>query len=138
MWDAQAEWLSPHFSIVRYDTRGHGASGVPAGDYSLDDLGADVLRLADALGIERFAFCGLSLGGMIAQWLAVAAPDRVTAVVLANTSARPEAERMEARRRAALAGGMSAVADTVMQRFFSPRLLDANGPALAEAARPLL
>ena len=138
MWDAQAEWLAPHFRIVRYDTRGHGASGAPRGDYSLDDLGADVLRLADALGIERFAFCGLSLGGMIAQWLAVAAPDRVTAVVLANTSARPEAERMETRRRTVLADGMQAVVDSVMQRFFSPRLLAMNPPSVAESRRTLL
>jgi 3-oxoadipate enol-lactonase / 4-carboxymuconolactone decarboxylase len=138
MWDAQAEWLSPHFRVVRYDIRGHGASGVPGGDYSLDDLGQDALRLADALGIARFAFCGLSLGGMIAQWLAATAPDRVSAVVLANTSARPEAERMETRRRAALAGGMSAVADTVMPRFFSPRLLGADGPVVAESRRTLL
>jgi 3-oxoadipate enol-lactonase / 4-carboxymuconolactone decarboxylase len=138
MWDAQAEWLSPHFRIVRYDTRGHGASGVPAGDYTLDDLGQDALRLADELGIARFAFCGLSLGGMIAQWLAVAAPERVTAVVLANTSARPEAERMEARRKTVLADGMPAVAETVMQRFFSPRLLAARPPAVAESRRTLL
>jgi 3-oxoadipate enol-lactonase/4-carboxymuconolactone decarboxylase len=138
MWDAQAEWLSPHFRIVRYDTRGHGASAVPEGDYTLDDLGRDVLRLADALGIERFAFCGLSLGGMIAQWLAVTVPERVTAIVLANTSARPEAERMETRRRTVLADGMPAVADAVMQRFFSPRLLAANTPPVAESRRTLL
>ena len=138
MWDAQAEWLSPYFRVVRYDIRGHGASEAPGGDYSIDDLGQDALRLADALGIERFSYCGLSLGGMIAQWLAVAAPQRVAAVVLANTSARPEAERMEARRRSVLSGGMSAVADAVMQRFFSARLLAAGGPIVAESRRTLL
>jgi len=89
MWDLQAAWLTPHFRVIRYDTRGHGASEAIAGEYSLDDLGQDVLRLADAIGVDRFAFCGVSLGGMIAQWLAIHAPDRVAAVVLANTSARP-------------------------------------------------
>src|SRR5215831_13856430 len=138
MWDMQAEWLAPYFRVVRYDTRGHGASGVVNGDYSVSDLGQDAARLADALGIDRFAFCGLSLGGMIAQWLALNVPDRVTAVVLANTSARPEAERMEARRKTVLADGMQAVVDSVMQRFFSPRLLAASPPSVAESRRTLL
>ena len=138
MWDMQAEWLAPYFWVVRYDTRGHGASGVVKGDYSVSDLGQDAVRLADALGIDRFAFCGLSLGGMIAQWLALNVPDRVTAVVLANTSARPEAERMEARRKTVLAEGMAAVADTVMHRFFSPRLLASDSAIVAESRRTLL
>ena len=60
--------------MLRYDIRGHGASEVTPGDYRIEQLGADALALADALGIERFAFCGLSLGGMIGQWLAANAP----------------------------------------------------------------
>lgn len=138
MWDPQAEPLSKHFQIVRYDMRGHGASGAPAGEYSLAELGQDVLRLADALGIERFAFCGLSLGGMIAQWLAIHAAARVTAVVLANTSPKLGAERMERRRQTVLAEGMRAVADEVMGKFFSPARLAANDPAVAEARRTLI
>src|SRR5579863_3093950 len=71
MWDAQAAALAPHFRILRYDTRGHGATDVPAGDYTIEVLAHDLENIADALGIERFAMCGLSLGGMIGQWLAV-------------------------------------------------------------------
>ena len=138
MWDAQAEALAPHFHVVRYDIRGHGASGTTAGDYTLDDLGQDVLRLADALGIERFAFCGLSLGGMIAQWLAVHAAPRVAAIVLANTSPLPGSERMERRRQTVLANGMTAVVDEVMKRFFSQAQLAAGGPLVAESRRTLL
>jgi 3-oxoadipate enol-lactonase/4-carboxymuconolactone decarboxylase len=138
MWDAQVADLSEHFRVLRYDIRGHGASGVTPGDYRMEQLAADVLALADALVIGRFAFCGLSLGGMIGQWLAANAPDRVSAVVLANTSARPDAERMEARRRTVLAKGMAAVADEVMGRFFSPRLLAENPPAVATARRTLV
>src|SRR4029077_12430928 len=70
MWDAQVADLLPHFRILRYDTRGHGASDVPPGDYSIERLARDVLGIADALHVHRFAFCGLSLGGMIGQWLA--------------------------------------------------------------------
>jgi 3-oxoadipate enol-lactonase/4-carboxymuconolactone decarboxylase len=138
MWDAQAGDLSSHFRVLRYDIRGHGASGVTPGDYRIEQLGGDALALADALGIERFAFCGVSLGGMIGQWLAANAAGRVTAAVLANTSPRADAARMETRRKDVLSGGMAAVADAVMARFFSPRLLAAQPPAVAEARRTLL
>lgn len=138
MWDPQAADFADHFRVLRYDTRGHGASGAPAGDYRIEQLGADALALADALGIQRFAFCGVSLGGMIGQWLAANASDRVTAVVLANTSAKADPVRMQERRTAVLSGGMAAVADMVMSRFFSPRLLAANPPIVASARRSLL
>jgi 3-oxoadipate enol-lactonase/4-carboxymuconolactone decarboxylase len=138
MWDPQAADLAAHFRVLRYDIRGHGASSAPAGDYTIEQLGRDALALADRLGIEQFAFCGLSLGGMIGLWLAVNAPARVTASVLANTSARPDAERIEARRRAAVTGGMTAVADAVMERFFSNRLLTDNPPAVAASRHTLL
>ena len=138
MWEAEAAILSEHFRVLRYDIRGHGASDVVEGDYSVEQLGRDVLALADGLGIARFAICGISLGGMIAQWLAVNAPDRISAIVLANTSPRPDAQRMEARRRAVLGGGMSPILDEVMARFFSPRLLAAQPPPVAESRRTLL
>lgn len=138
MWDLQAADLSTHFRVLRYDIRGHGASDVTQGDYRIEQLAADALALADALGIERFAFCGLSLGGMIGQSIAAHAPRRLTAVVLANTSPRADAAGMEKRRQAVLSGGMAAVADMVMGRFFSPRLLAANPPVVAGSRRTLL
>jgi len=138
MFDAQAEVLSQHFRVLRYDTRGHGASGATPGDYRIDQLGADVLALADALSIEHFAIAGVSLGGMIGLWLATHAPDRVTAAVIANSSARAEAERMEARRKTVLESGLAAVGEAVMGRFFSPRLLKEAPPVVAESRRTLL
>ena len=98
MWDAQAAELTRRFRVLRYDIRGHGATAVTSGDYSVDQLGTDALSLADALGIDRFAFCGLSLGGMIGQWIAATAPDRISHLVLANTSARGDSAGMESRR----------------------------------------
>ncbi|MBI4478111.1 MAG: 3-oxoadipate enol-lactonase [Acidobacteria bacterium] len=138
MWDAQVSPLSDHFRVLRYDIRGHGGSVVTPGEYTIEQLGRDALALSDALSVDRLAFCGLSLGGMIGLWLAVHAPSRLTAVVLANTSARPGAERMEARRQAVLADGMTAVADMVLTRFFSPRRLAENPPVVAAARRTLL
>ena len=87
MWDGVTPELARDFRVVRYDTRGHGSSGVPIGAYSLDRLGRDVVELLDALGIAQAHFCGLSLGGFVGQWLATREPDRVARLVLANTSA---------------------------------------------------
>ena len=139
MWDAQAADLLPYFRILRYDTRGHGASSAPKGDYTIPDLGADVVALVDACGVSRFAYCGLSLGGMIGQWLAVNAPDRLTHLVLANTTARlSDPNQIETRRKTVLEQGMAAVADMVMGRFFAAAVVAANAPPIASARRTLL
>jgi 3-oxoadipate enol-lactonase/4-carboxymuconolactone decarboxylase len=129
MWAPQMPDLLQHFRVVRFDTRGHGASDVPHGDYKLEEFGRDVLALADALQIEKFAWCGLSMGGAIGQWLALHAPERLTSLVLANTAAKfGTAEMWEARRKAAMEGGMAALVDLTMQRFFSPDMLAAGDP----------
>jgi len=138
MWEPQAADLARHFQVIRFDTRGHGASGVTPGDYTIDQLGRDALALADALGLERFAFCGLSLGGMIGMWLAIHAPERLTHLVLANTSPRPDATTIESRRTTVLERGMPAVETVVMGRFFSTASLQANPPAVSWARRTLL
>jgi 3-oxoadipate enol-lactonase/4-carboxymuconolactone decarboxylase len=132
MWDLQVENLLPHFQILRYDTRGHGASEATAGEYSIEMLGKDILALADALKISQFAFCGLSLGGAIGQWVAVHAPERVTNLVLANTSPQfVPRTNWETRIAAVLKGGMSAVVDVAMQRFFSPDTFSKQNPHVA-------
>lgn len=138
MWAQQAEDLLPHFQILRHDIRGHGASDAPKGDYSIEQLGRDVLGLTDALGISKFAFCGLSLGGAIGQWLAVHAPEHVTALVLASTSPQfGPRENWDTRRQAVLANGMAAICEMAMQRFFSPETL-ASRDFRANAVRSVL
>lgn len=139
MWDTQAAALSPHFRVLRFDTRGHGASLATTGDYTIDQLGRDVLALVDALGIERFAFCGLSLGGMIGQWLGLHAANRLTHLILANTTPRvSDPSAMEARRLTVLAQGMSVIVDTVMGRCFTPVSIERNPPTVATARRVVL
>lgn len=137
MWDLQVEALLPYFQILRYDTRGHGASEATAGEYSVEMLGKDILALADMLEISQFAFCGLSLGGAIGQWVAANAPQRITHLVLANTSPQfvPRAN-WEMRIGAVLKGGMPAVVDVAMQRFFSPDTLAKQNPHVA-SIRPV-
>lgn len=124
MWTQQVEALAPHFRIVRYDVRGHGASDAPKGEYSIEQLGRDAIAVADAAGFGKFAFCGLSMGGAIGQWIALHAPQRLTQLVLANTSPQfgPRGN-WDARIQAVQQGGMASIADMVMQRFFSAATL---------------
>jgi 3-oxoadipate enol-lactonase / 4-carboxymuconolactone decarboxylase len=129
MWAPQVPGLLPHFQLLRYDTRGHGASDAPPGEYSIERLGRDALGLADALGISKFAFCGLSMGGAIGQWLAVHARQRVTSLVLANTSPQfiPRST-WEDRMQKVKASGMAAIADLAMGRLFCAETLARQDP----------
>ena len=124
MWGQQVEALAPYFQMVRYDVRGHGASDAPKDEYSLEQLGRDALAIADAAGFHKFAFCGLSMGGAIGQWIALHAPERLTHLILANTSSQfGPRSNWDTRIRAVHDGGMASIADMVMQRFFSPATL---------------
>ena len=86
MWDDQAEEFAKHFRLIRYDRRGHGRSSVPSGPYSMERFGRDVLAILDKLGIARTDWCGLSMGGMVGQWLGANAPTRVNKLILSNTA----------------------------------------------------
>jgi 3-oxoadipate enol-lactonase/4-carboxymuconolactone decarboxylase len=138
LWDALAAQLQPSMRVLRYDTRGHGASESTQGDYTVEQLARDALALLDALGIRTFAWCGLSLGGMIGQWLGAHEADRLTRLVLANTSPRVDASVFEERRATVLARGVATVIDTVMVRCFSPRMLASGDPAVDWTRRTTL
>lgn len=133
MWDAQIAAFTQHFRVLRYDTRGHGQSLVTAGAYSIEQNGRDVLALLDALEIAQVSFCGLSMGGLIGQWLALNAPERLQRLVLCNTAAKigsPEVwnPRIETVLREGPAA-MLALRDASIARWFTP------GFALAEPAK---
>jgi 3-oxoadipate enol-lactonase len=116
-----ASW-SERFSMLRYDQRGHGRCQTPDGPFSVEDLGRDFLQLVDELGIERVSFCGLSFGGATGMWLAAHAPERMERLVLACTSARfGEPEDWLERAARVREGGVEAVADSVLARWFTPR-----------------
>lgn len=127
MWEPQAQALCADFFVVRYDTRGHGAStrATGAAATTLADLGRDVVGLLDHLGIGRAAFCGISMGGLTGQWLGVHAPQRITRLVLANTAARiGTAEGWQARAAQVRAAGMAALADGAPARWFTPGFIE--------------
>lgn len=129
MWEPQMPAFTQHFRVLRIDTRGHGASDVPPGDATIEELARDVLGLADALGIERFAYCGLSLGAMVGLWLGIHAPRRLDRLVLSNASAHlPAYESWTLRMQTVRRDGMAALTDAVMQRFFSQAYRDRDTP----------
>ncbi|MDB5480848.1 MAG: 3-oxoadipate enol-lactonase [Caulobacteraceae bacterium] len=119
LWDAVLPLLARTFRVIRMDTRGHGASDAPPGDYDLQTLAEDALAVLDAAAIPKATVCGLSLGGMVAMTLALVAPDRVSALIAACTSPAMDPEVWEARRRTVLEQGMAAVAEAALSRFFS-------------------
>ena len=138
LWEPQVQDLLSHFQVLRYDTRGHGASEAPPGEYSVEQLGRDVLGLVEALNLPQFSFCGLSLGGAVGQWLAIHAPEKLTGLILANTSPRVGTpELWQNRINAVQQGGMVAIADTAIQRFFSPESL-APSSAYVDSIRSVL
>ena len=90
MWDAQAKHFSKNLRVVRYDQRGHGKSGAPAGAYSIERLGKDVLAILNALDVARATYCGLSMGGMTGMWLARFAAERFDKMIFANTAPKSQ------------------------------------------------
>lgn len=133
MFEPQMSDVTASFRVLRYDIRGHGATDAPVGEYTMDQLGTDARVLLDRLNIDRVVWCGVSIGGMIGQWLAANAGGRLSALVLSNTSPRvADPAAMEARRNTVLADGLRAVADTAMTRFFG-KAAHAEDPVVSSA-----
>jgi len=139
MWNAQVAALTRSHRLLRYDTRGHGASAVPPGPYTIERLGRDVLALLDALQLPRVRFCGLSLGGMTGMWLGVHAPARVERLVLCNTAAHmAPADLWNTRIAKVRSGGMAAIVDGVLERWFTADFRAQHADRVAPARRMLL
>jgi 3-oxoadipate enol-lactonase len=120
MWDAQLPALGERYRVLRYDSRGHGRSDAPDGPYTIDMLAEDALCLLDALEIERAHFCGVSKGGMVGQVLGAKHGDRLISLALCSTACHmPARELWEERIRTAMEQGMAALADGVVERWFT-------------------
>jgi 3-oxoadipate enol-lactonase len=122
MWDPQVPELSRSHRVIRFEQRGHGGSPVPTGPYTIDQLGTDVITMLDRLALSRVSYCGLSIGGMVGQWLAINAPERIDNLVLLCTSPYlPPASDWGARAATVRkAGTPEVVADAVLSRWFTP------------------
>lgn len=141
MWDTQIPAFTEHFRVLRYDTRGHGQSLVTEGPYSIEQLGRDVLALLDALHLDKVSFCGLSMGGLIGQWLGINAGNRLDRLVICNTAAKiaddevwnTRIETVLRDREAAMVG----LRDASIARWFTPEFAERE-PAQAKRITDML
>lgn len=127
MWQAQIDFFQQDFLVICYDTRGHGASSAPQGPYSIDQLGQDVVNLLDHLNVEKATFCGISMGGLTGQWLAIHRPERFNQVVVCNTAAKIGQEQAWNDRAALVREqGLQPIASTAASRWFTEPFIQSN------------
>jgi 3-oxoadipate enol-lactonase len=133
MWDDQAPEWSKHFRLVRYDRRGHGQSGAPKGPYTMDMLGHDALAVADAAGAKTFNWCGLSMGGMVGQWMGANARDRINKLVLSNTHYHyADKQAWNDRIKFARNNGLDKLSGPQMERWFTGGFRERAPQAIAK------
>lgn len=138
LWDGCVPHLLPAFRLLRIDTRGHGASDAPGGDYTMAGLADDIVAVMAAAGIDRAAVAGVSLGGMIAMQLALDHPDRVSALGLVCTSATMDRTAWDDRIATVRRDGIAAIADMAMGRFLSPGYVRTHRPVAEGIRRGLI
>jgi 3-oxoadipate enol-lactonase len=142
MWEAEAKALSARFKVLCVDTRGHGGTSAPAGDYTLDLLAADTKALFDVLGVKKPHWIGLSMGGMIAQIVELNYPGTFASMVLADTSSgygAAAAAAWDERIAAVRAKGIGAIVQGTLERWFTepfrkshPEVVDKVGGWIAQ------
>jgi 3-oxoadipate enol-lactonase/4-carboxymuconolactone decarboxylase len=137
LWAPVMPALMRHFRVLRFDLRGHGASDAPAGDYAIEALARDAIVVAEAAGVTRFSYAGISIGGMIGQWLGANAGERLERLVLSNTSAKVDSNVYGERIEKVRVGGTAAISDAVLQRWFTERFLARADERLASVRATL-
>lgn len=136
MWDPQMAVLTESFRVLRYDTRGHGDTDAPQGPYSIKLLAEDAIALLDTLGIDKVHFAGLSMGGMIAQYMGANYPDRIHSLLLCDTASEmPTLEMWNDRISNAQNGGITALLDGTLQRWFTAPFLKNDKAAVEKVAQ---
>jgi 3-oxoadipate enol-lactonase len=141
MWDDQMAILETDFRVLRYDTRGHGASEAPMGAYTLEQMGDDVIGILNSLGIEKVTWVGLSMGGMIGQSVALNYPERIEKMILSSTAALMGQQLQpvwQDRISRAQNLGMSSLVEETLERWFSPGYLEANPPPVDRIRQQIL
>ena len=127
MWEELVPYLLPYFRVIRYDTLGHGSSEKPEGEYKMYTLGLQVIVLMDSLNIDKAYFCGLSMGGLVGQWLGINHPERFHKFAISNTGAKiGNDESWNGRIKALNKGGMKAIADETSAIWFTSEFRNAE------------
>ena len=133
MWQPQLPALCEKFRVLRSDTRGHGHSAATPGPYSAELLAKDVLALTSALGIDRFHFCGISMGGQTGQWLLHNAPERLKSAMISNTAMKiGNAEAWNARIAKVTSSGLDSIATSVIEKWFTPAFFASSPDVVAK------
>jgi len=141
MWNPQSESLEPRFRVLRYDTRGHGGSEAAQGPYALEMLGQDAISLMDALKLDKVHWVGLSMGGMIGQFIALNHPDRLWSLILCDTAALTPKESqpmIQERINTVREKGMTPLMEPTMERWFTPSFLCLNSQMLSVIRKQFL
>jgi 3-oxoadipate enol-lactonase len=138
MWNLTMPALKDRFRILRYDTRGHGSTGVTPGPYSIEQLADDAVGLMDALDIREAHIMGLSMGGMIAQQIGARYPNRALSLLLCNTASEmPPRSLWEERLLIARTQGITALADSTIRRWFTASFIE-RSPQIIEKIREMI
>ena len=133
MWDELVPYLLPYFRVLQYDTRGHGQSKLTEGPYTIAMLGQDVIELLDMLHIDKVYFCGLSMGGLIGQYLGINHPERLHKLIISNTDSKiGTIDRWKERIKIISEQGMNAIVDSTMEKWFTERYHKTNPSRVAE------
>lgn len=138
MWQSQIDALKNDFFIVCYDTRGHGNSSAPKGAYTIEQLGNDVINLLDHLDIQTAIFCGISLGGLTGQWLAIHHPQRFKKMIISNTAAKIGQEQAWSERAQLVREqGLAAVAASAASRWFTESFIQSHSKLVSKLSNEL-
>ena len=139
MWDQQAKAFAGKFRLIRYDRRGHGRSGVSKGPYSMAQLGRDAIAILDALGVRKTHWCGLSMGGMVGQWLAANASQRMDKVILSNTTCYYADKNIwNDRIKFVREKGLAVIVGPNMERWFTPGFREHSPQTIARMTEMFL
>jgi 3-oxoadipate enol-lactonase len=138
VWDDAAADLGRDYRVIRMDLRGHGLSARPSRPFTIEDLADDVRALMDHLGLGPTIVGGLSLGGMVAQRVALHSPDRVSALILMDTNAQGVPAAADARAARVLAGGMEGIVDDTLLRWFTEETRSHRQDLMRRVRRMLL
>lgn len=138
MWQAQIDALQNDFFVICYDTRGHGASSAPQGPYQIEQLGQDVVNLLDHLHVEKATFCGISMGGLTGQWLAIYKPERFNHIVVCNTAAKIGQEQVWNERAVLVRQqGLQTIAVTAASRWFTENFIQSQAATVQSLSNDL-
>lgn len=138
MWQMQIEHFQKDHFVICYDTRGHGQSSAPQGPYTIDQLGQDVVNLLDHLNIQKADFCGISMGGVTGQWLAIHKPEYFNHVIVCNTAAKIGQEQAWLdRAKLVREQGLKPIAETAALRWFTERFIQSQSTIVESMSNDL-